>query len=230
MVYTHEILHCICFGASDFAVMWYKKRESNGLRVTSKTILSKPVSAPGLTCFSLWLVSDINSITYGLHLWSKTSYVQKNNNCSPLGTYAFLLLDFGRDDEWSLRTAVKSQEPVTITRCSIQTQYVNAIHTLSLSVPLGILNISLYFRECICPLRPPDHRTAWAKGFICDYCQFETALSLSLRDYLENILIISCKITTLMILLETPNYELLGKKCFFRAEATDTPETTLHFL
>lgn len=129
-----------------------------------------------------------------------------------------------------MMSGVKSQEPVTITRCSIQTQYVNAIHTLSLSVPLGILNISLCFRECICPLRPPDHRTAWAKGFICDYWQFETALSLSLRDYLENILIISCKITTLMILLETQIMSFWGTNVFFRAEATDTPETTLHFL
>lgn len=79
------------------------------------------------------------------------------------------------------------------------------ICTHSLPLPFGIPNILLSFRKRICPspLRAPDHTTAWAAGFICDHWQFVTALSLSLRGYLQNILIISYKISILTTLLWT---------------------------
>lgn len=72
-------------------------------------------------------------------------------------------------------------------------------------LPFGISNILQSFSKHICPspLRAPDHTAAWATGFICDHRQFVTALSLSLRGFLQNILIIPYKISILMILLYT---------------------------
>lgn len=86
----------------------------------------------------------------------------------------------------------------------VRLQPIAFIHTYN-PQPFGIWNILWSFCKHICPspLRAPDHTAARATGFICDHRQFVTALSLSLRGFLQNILIIPCKISILMILLWT---------------------------
>lgn len=100
------------------------------------------------------------------------------------------------DKQWSPRLAFEvCLQPIPARRFHPQVQ----------PQPFGISNILWSFTKPICPspLRAPDHTAAWATGFICDHRQFVTVLSLSLRGFLQNILIIPYKISILMILLWT---------------------------
>lgn len=128
-----------------------------------------------------------------------------------------------RDKQWSPLLAFKvCLQPISARR----------FHPHVQPQPFGISNTLWSFTKHICPspLRAPDHTAAWATGFICDHRQFVTALSLSLRGFLQNILIIPYKISILMILLWTEIRSCGGWDSFAEFKPHAHSSAGLHFL